>query len=91
MQKHEARELYLKSKIYRFFAVVFAGVGLFVFAHIYFNFSNGNFFKAVSDPFFIVLIIFPFVPAIMMSMIAARLEKRVTEFLKQPETEPPKS
>jgi O-antigen/teichoic acid export membrane protein len=85
IQKHQARELYLKSKIYRFFAILFAGVGLLVFANIYFVFSDGNFFKAISDPFFIVLIIFPFVPTIILSMMATRYERKLADFFKQSE------
>ncbi len=85
IQKQEARELYLKSKIYRIVAIIFAIVGLGLFGQLYFKQYNGDLAKALSDPFFIVTILFPFLPAIILSLISTRLEKKVVQYLQEPD------
>ncbi len=85
MDKQRAREFLIKSKLYRFLALVFAGVGLLIFCGLYFQqekSDGGGFLSVLRDPVLVVLLVFPFVPAIVLSLLAQRAERKLQEFLK---------
>jgi FtsH-binding integral membrane protein len=87
MNKERAREFLIKSKLYRFLALVFACVGVVVFIGLYAQQSKqdgGGFLDILRDPVLIVLMIFPFVPAIVLSLMARRSERKLAEILKEP-------
>lgn len=80
-EKDKATALVVKARFYRLAALIFAVMGLFVFAIMYFQVSNGNFLAALRDPFFVVVVIFPFLPAVILSWMAARAEKKLGNLL----------
>lgn len=85
MDKERAREYLIKSKLYRFLALVFACVGVLVFCFQYFEHSRSegdSMFNMLRDPSIIILLIFPFVPAIVLSFMAQRAERKLQDFLK---------
>ena len=83
MNKERAREYLIKSKLYRFLALIFACLGVLLFAYSYFEQSEGgNIFALLRDPVKIIFLLFPFVPAIALSIMATRAEKKLSEFLK---------
>jgi hypothetical protein len=72
----KAYELVLKARLLRLFARIFAVVGLIVFVGLYMKNVNGGLFSALTDPFVIVILVVPFLPAAVLSWKAARLEKQ---------------
>lgn len=87
MNKELAREFLIKSKLYRFLALVFAGAGVLIFMFLasqQLRMEGGSFVKALLDPVTVALIVFPFVPAIVLSFMARHAERRLAETLKEP-------
>jgi hypothetical protein len=87
MNKELAREFLIKSKLYRFLALVFAGVGVVVFLFLVsqqLRMDGGSVVNALLDPVTIALIVFPFAPAIVLSLMARRAERKLAEILKEP-------
>ncbi len=70
-----ARELVLKAKLLRFFALIFALTGMVIFVVLYFQNVEGTFLSALTNPFVITIIIVPFLPAAVLSLLASRLER----------------
>lgn len=71
----EAQKLLLKAKLLRLFAIVFAFAGLVVFIALYFQHIEGTFFSALTNPFVVFIVILPFLPAVVLSMRASKLER----------------
>lgn len=71
----KARELVLKARLLRFFALVFALAGMAVFIVLYLRNVGGTFFSALTDPFIITIILVPFLPAAVLSLLAQRAER----------------
>jgi hypothetical protein len=81
VDKKQARELLIKAKVYRLFATVFAVVGAVIFLVLYFRFYGGDFMEALRDPTTIFIVIFPFLPAVLLSLKAKRAEKALHKLL----------
>lgn len=79
-----ARQLLIKTKIYRFLAMVFAAMGFVAFLVIYSSLYDGNPAKAARDPFIILYIIFPFIPAAIFSMRMKKAETQLRKMLGAP-------
>jgi hypothetical protein len=87
MNKERAREYLIKSKLYRFLALVFACVGVLIFCVFYFEQSRtegGSVLAMLRDPSIIITLVFPFVPAIVLSFLAQRAERKLQDLLKEP-------
>lgn len=74
-KKLQARALLIKSRVYRFFALVFALVGIAVFIVLYLKNIEGQFFQSLQSPMTIIILLFPFLPAAVLSWLAHRQEK----------------
>ena len=71
-----ARELILKARIYRFLGLIFACIGLVIFIALFMQNVDGSFFSSLTNPFIIVILVVPFLPAIVLSMKARGFEKK---------------
>lgn len=76
----EARILLMKAKIFRILAGIFALAGLLVFIILYMQNVDGAFLSSLTNPFIIVIILIPFLPAAVLSFRASRMEK---EYMKK--------
>ena len=65
-----------EARLYRFLAMVFAVTGLIVFIMLYIQNIDGRLLGALMEPLTIFLIIFPFLPAIVLSWLAKTSEKK---------------
>ncbi len=79
--KAKISAMLVKARLYRLASLVFAVMGLVVFAVIYFQNTQGDFIGAMRDPFFIVIIVFPFLPAAVLSWMAGSAEKKLDTML----------
>lgn len=87
----QARDLLIRTKILKFFAASFALMGLVVFLVLYFRNIDGRLFEALSNPFTIVMIVFPFLPAVVLSWLASRTESRFFDIVRAHQRpDPPK-
>ncbi len=83
MDKKRAREHLIKSKLYRFLALVFACVGALLFGIMYFQKSEGGqLFVLLGDPVTVVFLLFPFIPAVVLSYMARSAERKMHDCLK---------
>lgn len=71
----KARELVIKARIYRVLGLIFALVGLVIFLIMFMRHVEGSFFSSLTNPFVVTMIIFPFLPAAVLSFLARRLER----------------
>jgi hypothetical protein len=65
----------MKAQLFRLFALIFAIAGTGVFIVLYLRNVQGTFFSALTNPFIIAMILIPFLPAIVLSKKASKLEK----------------
>lgn len=79
--KNKLQGLIVKARLYRLTSLIFAVMGLVVFAIMYFQNTQGDFIGAMRDPFFIVIIVFPFLPAAILSWMAGSAEKKLDVLL----------
>ena len=70
-----ARSLLIKSRLYRFFALAFALIGVVVFIMLFFRHIDGQIFEALRDPSIIAFITIPFLPAVVLSLMAQKTEQ----------------
>jgi len=83
MNREEYRILVITAKILQFCAELFAVFGLIFFAYLYFHTYNDHPLSALHDPFFIVTVLFPFLPAAVMAAMAAKKRKQIRALLEQ--------
>ena len=77
----ELRKLLIAAKVYQIFADVLAVFGILLFAYIYFAHYKDNAFAALQDPFFVVTILIPFIPAAVMAWLASGKRRKVRAML----------
>ncbi|PJB71767.1 MAG: hypothetical protein CO093_04455 [Alphaproteobacteria bacterium CG_4_9_14_3_um_filter_47_13] len=77
----QARELLLRSRIYRFVALCFAAIGLVIFIILYFRVIDGDIMQALRKPSFIVITIVPFLPAFILSRMSIRAGNKLMKLL----------
>lgn len=82
LQKEEARKLYIRSRFYRTAAYIFALAGIVIFSFIYFRVTEGDLSLLFRDPVLVGLLVFPFMPAFVLSWMAARLELKFDRYLR---------
>lgn len=81
MDRKKARELLIKSRMYKYVAWLCAAIGFLVFIGLYQAKYDGNIVNAIGDPAFIALILVPFIPAVIMLRISGKAEKQLAEAL----------
>ena len=81
--RQEVRKLLIAAKVFQIFADILAVFGIFLFAYIYFNHFKDNPFAALRDPFFVVTILIPFIPAAVMAFLASNKRRKIRALLEQ--------
>lgn len=71
-----ARNLLMKAKLYRMFALFFAVMGVVIFISLFLSHIDGDFFHALRDPKTIAVILVPFLPAVVLSLMAQKTERQ---------------
>lgn len=71
------------AKVMQFFADIFAVFGIFLFIYIYLKHYQNNPMAALKDPFFVVTILLPFIPASVMAYLAAKMRSDIRAMLEQ--------
>lgn len=70
------KEYLIKSKFYRAVSLVFVVIGLIAFLMLYIANVEGRVMEALKNPVTILFFIIPFLPAIVLSMLASKNEKK---------------
>lgn len=73
------KELRVKFWFYRIGALFFIGFGLLWLALWYSLNAKGDFLAALRDPIFAVMLLVPFIPAMIFSWLAERTEKKADD------------
>ncbi len=66
----------MQVRFYRFLALLFLFVGLMIFVVLYLNNIEGRLLEAFTEIHTISIILFPFVPAAILSWLAKSAEKK---------------
>lgn len=82
MASTAVRESYIKARLYRLFATMFAVGGLVMFFYIYVREVEGHLFRALQDPMLVLMVLLPFMPAVVLSFLAQKHERRLEKALK---------
>lgn len=77
------RTAYSKAKACSMLGVVFAVTGFFLFASLFWQRVAPDPLKALEDPSTLLIVVFPFVPAMVLSLVARRYEKRYLALLEK--------
>lgn len=85
----QARALLMKSKIYRLLALIFAFTGLAVFVVLYLRNVEGQLFEALRQPVIVAIILVPFLPAIVLSILGQKTEKAFWALMQPAQSETP--
>ncbi len=83
--KAKLRELLITAKVLQFCADIFAVFGIFLFAYIYFVHWQENPVAALKDPFFVVTILIPFIPAAVIAYMASKKRREFRALLEESE------
>jgi hypothetical protein len=78
-EKAAAKELLVKAKIYRFLAGMFAVVGLIIFAIVFTSKFDGKIINALQNPYIVIAMVMPFLPAVVLSFMAAKADKKLNQ------------
>ena len=70
------KEYLLKSKFYKGAALVFVVLGLVIFMILYVANIEGHMMEALKNPFTIFIVVVPFMPAAVLSLLADKNEKK---------------
>jgi hypothetical protein len=80
-QKKTAQEYLVKSKLYRFMSLLFVTLGIFIFCALYIQNVEGRLVDALKDPVTVLIFLFPFVPAAVLTMLADSAEKKYRQMV----------
>ena len=81
----EARELLLRSRLYRFAALIFAIVGIILFLFLYFKYIEGDMYQALQNPKLVLILLIPFLPAFILSRMAIKTEGKFQKIMDEQE------
>ena len=70
------KSLLMQARLYRFFSILFVVTGLFIFISIYMRNMEGRLLDALSEPLTVLTMVFPFAPAIVLSLLAKSSENK---------------
>ncbi len=77
--RRQARELLVKAKTYGVLAWVFALAGFAVFVALYIRHLDGRLLEALADPATILIVLVPFLPAIVLSFKASKAQRSLRD------------
>lgn len=83
--KQQLREILISAKLLQFCADIFAVFGIFLFIYIYLAHWQNNPMAALRDPFFVITIVFPFIPAALLAYLASRKKRQLRALLEESE------
>ncbi|MBN8521096.1 MAG: hypothetical protein J0L77_04255 [Alphaproteobacteria bacterium] len=81
VSREKLREMLIRSKFYRLAASVFALVGIGLLMVLMSQYIQGDMFSALKDPFILLILVIPFLPAVVLSWLATKAEKKFNDAL----------
>jgi FtsH-binding integral membrane protein len=82
-QRKEARELIIKSRLYKIVSYGFLCMAVVVFIFFYAMFAEQGFLNFIKNPFLIGMILFPFVPAYVFAFMSKRRRSKAVKILSE--------
>ena len=84
MSKETQAKLFLiKAKIYKWVAIASLVIGTGIFLALYITQLEGDIMLALHQPAFIIMMVFPFLPAIVFSFFSNSAQKKADVLLEQ--------
>ena len=81
MDTDQAKALLIKSKLYRYMSMALVAVGFGLFCMIYFKMLHGDFIGVIKNPAQIIMLLFPFLPAVILSWMSRRVEIKLSKLV----------
>lgn len=82
-QLEKARALYVKSRVYHMVAIGLVFTGLLTMTLVYNDMSGGNFAILFEHPKTIFILVLPFLPACIVSMMATDMRKKCEKIVSE--------
>ncbi len=73
----------VKAKLYRFAAYLFLAIGIVAFGMLYIKNLDGRLMEALREPSTILIFVMPFLPAIILSLLGMKADKKYRELSKK--------
>lgn len=83
IEKAKAREYLIKARFYKFFAIVFAVAGFGMAAYLFNRETHGDVVGLLRNPVILLLVIVPFLPAVVLSFKARSAGRKLEEYLEE--------
>lgn len=77
----QAHELYIKSKIYHWTAIIFAVLGFGMVSFLHYKLTDGDFQVFIEKPFTILIILLPMLPAVFFEVSSNSKRKKCKKFV----------
>lgn len=79
---HKAKELIIRSKLYRIVAYVMGLAGFVISATLYQKMGHGDPLYVMQNPLLILVFLLPFVPTVFLAMLSSRKRAKATGILR---------
>lgn len=73
----------VKAKLYRFASYMFLAIGIVAFGMLYVKNLDGRLMDALREPSTILIFVMPFLPAIILSLLGMKADKKYRELSKK--------
>lgn len=73
----------VKAKLYRFASYLFLAIGIVAFGMLYVKNLDGRLMEALREPSTILIFVMPFLPAIILSLLGIKADKKYRELSKK--------
>lgn len=77
------KEFLVKAKLYRFASYMFLAIGIVAFGMLYVKNLDGRLMDALREPSTILIFVMPFLPAIILSLLGIKADKKYRELSKK--------
>ena len=81
--REQLRSMLIAVKIMQLCTDIFAVFGVFLFSYIYFKQYSDNPASAIKDPYIVIYVLIPFLPAAMLAYMTARQRKKIRTLVEQ--------
>lgn len=81
--KEDPREIFRQARVYEIFGSIFALAGFGLFIALYIRNIEGRLFEAIANPSTLLMIVLPFLPAVILVNKAKSLHKKALLLLEK--------
>jgi uncharacterized membrane protein len=81
--KQTKKKYLMQARLYRLMSTLFVMAGLLIFIIMYLKNVEGRLLEALRDPYTVIMVFFPFAPAVVLSFLAKSSENKYLDLHNQ--------